>query len=85
MSPEKENPQLPGQPVPVLHQPYCEEVLSHIGVELPILKFMVDSSLNCPHRPLKRCWPCLPDSHTIYINQILSESYFLKAEQSKVT
>ena len=34
---------LPGQPVPVLHHPQHEEVLSHIAVELPMLQFMATS------------------------------------------
>jgi len=32
---------LPGQPVPVLHHPHCEEVPLHIGAELPMLQFLV--------------------------------------------
>lgn len=31
---------LPGQPVPVLRHPHCEEVLSHIGAELPVLHLL---------------------------------------------
>ena len=33
----------PGQPVPVLHHPHCEEVPLHIGAELLMLQFMAIS------------------------------------------
>ena len=45
---------LPGQSLPVLYHPYCEEVPSHIGVERLMFKFMAISP--CPVlRQLKRC------------------------------
>jgi len=31
---------LPGQPVPVLHHPQREEILPHVQMELPVLRFV---------------------------------------------
>ena len=39
---------LPGQPLPVLRHPRCEEVSSHVGVELPMLQFMDVSPCPVP-------------------------------------
>ena len=39
---------LPGQPVPELCHPYCEEVPSHIGVALPMLQFRAVSPCHVP-------------------------------------
>ena len=76
-----------GQPVPVLRHPYCEEVPSHIGAELPMLQFMVISPCPVP----TDCWkevghvPLNPTLKIfININQIPSQSSFLKAEQTQV-
>ena len=86
VSPEKENPQPPWQPVPVLHYPHCEEFPSHIGAELPVVQFMAISPCPVP----TDCWrevghvsltPML--KIFININQIPSESSFLKAEQTQ--
>ena len=38
----------PGQPVPVLRHPHCEEFSSHIGAELPVLQFMAVSLCSGP-------------------------------------
>ena len=35
-----------GQPVPVLHHTYCEEVLLHVCMELPM--FMFQATATCP-------------------------------------
>ena len=47
-SPAKQSPynRRPGQPVLVFCHPYCEEVPSHIGVELPVLHFMAISACS---------------------------------------
>ena len=37
---------LSGQPIPVLCHPYCEEVLTHICAELPMVQFVAISP--CP-------------------------------------
>ena len=39
---------LPGQPVRVLHHPHCEEVLSHVGVELHVLHFVAIAPCPVP-------------------------------------
>jgi len=83
ISPEKENPQPPWA---ACSSAYCEEVPSHIGVELPMLQFMVISPSPVP----TDCWKkvghvSLTPTLKIFINinKITSQSSFLKAEQTQ--
>ena len=46
---------LSGQPVPVVCQHYCKEVLLHVSTELPMFKFQVSLSYHCTLP--KRAWP----------------------------
>ena len=76
---------LPGQPVPVLHHPHHEEVLSHICADLPVLQFMAISPCPVPTECFKEVGqvPLSPTLNMfININKVTSESSFLKVEQT---
>ena len=79
---------LPGQRIPVLRHPHCEEAPSNTGVKLPMLQFMAISLYPVPTDSSKEIGhvPLIPTLKIhININQNTSESSFLKAEQTQVT
>jgi len=83
------------QPVPVLHHPYCKEILLHVSMELPMLAW----NFLCSITPLllvqllrtSKKEPGLihlpPTSLQMFINinQIPSESSFLTSGKTQVT
>ena len=57
----------PGQPVPVLRHNYCEEVLTYICAELPMLRFVAISPCPIAMHHRKGVWPRPFVSHALDI------------------
>jgi len=60
---------LPGQPIPVLCHPQCEEVPLHIGAELPMLQFVADDLSTQTAEKRMPMSPSLP--HLRYLQSLI--------------
>ena len=87
ISPEKETPQPPWQPVPGLRHPQREEVLPHVQVELPVLQFVPVAPCPVAGHLWKESGPILltPTLEVfLSIYEVASQCSLLQAEQAQL-